>query len=148
MPDSEPLVLFRRKPSGLDNRALERFALKLRDRVTGGREFHCLITSDAELQRLNQRFLARDYSTDVLSFPAADGAAQLGELAISLQRAMRQSRQFGHSVEEEIRILMLHGVLHLAGMDHERDGGAMARAEAAWRRKLGLRAGLIERVSG
>lgn len=147
MPDSEPLVLFRRAPARLDRRSLERFARELCNRVTGGREFHCLITSDAELQRLNRHFLAKDYSTDVLSFPAANGAAELGELAISLQRAAQQSREFGHTVEEEIRILMLHGVLHLAGMDHERDGGAMARAETAWRRKLGLRAGLIERVS-
>ncbi len=54
---------------------------------------------------------------------------------------------FGHSVEDEIRILMLHGVLHLAGMDHERDGGRMARAEAAWRRKLGLPPALTERMS-
>jgi len=147
MPDSEPLVLFRRAPSGLNRRAVEEFARELRDRVAGGREFHCLITNDTELHRLNQRFLRKNYPTDVLSFPAADGARELGEMAISAQRAAVQAREFGHTLEEEIRILMLHGVLHLTGMDHERDGGAMARAEMAWRKRLGLPAGLIERVS-
>jgi len=147
MPDSEPLVLFRLAPSGLNRRAVEEFARELRDRVAGGREFHCLITNDTELHRLNQRFLRKNYPTDVLSFPAADGARELGEMAISAQRAAVQAREFGHTLEEEIRILMLHGVLHLTGMDHERDGGAMARAEMAWRKRLGLPAGLIERVS-
>jgi len=147
MPDSEPLVLFRRVPSGLDRRAIEAFARELRKRVTGGREFCCLITGDTALQRLNRRFLGKNYPTDVLSFPAVPGADELGELAISAQRAGEQARRFGHAIEEEIRILMLHGVLHLTGMDHERDGGAMARAETAWRKKLGLPAGLMERVS-
>jgi probable rRNA maturation factor len=147
MPDSEPLVLFRRVPSGLDRRAIEAFAWELRNRVTGGREFRCLITGDAALQRLNRQFLGKNYPTDVLSFPAGPGADELGDLAISARRAREQASEFGHAVEEEIRILMLHGVLHLTGMDHERDRGAMARAEIAWRKKLGLSAGLIERVS-
>ncbi len=146
MPDPEPLVLFRRAPSRLDRRAIEGFAQALRERVTRGREFRCLITNDAALQRLNRQFLKKDYPTDVLSFPAAGVTGDLGEMAISAQRAAEQARGFGHSVEQEIRILMLHGILHLTGMDHERDNGAMARAEIAWRRRLGLPAGLIERV--
>lgn len=147
MPDTEPLVLFRRVPSGFDRRAIEAFARELSHRVAGGREFHCLITGDAALQQLNRRFLGKNYPTDVLSFPAGPGADGLGELAISAPRAREQAREFGHTIEEEIRILMLHGVLHLTGMDHERDRGAMRRAETAWRKKLGLPAGLIERVS-
>jgi probable rRNA maturation factor len=147
MPDSESLVLFRRAPSGHLRRSLEQFALALRDRVTGGREFCCLITGDAELQKLNRRFLGRNYPTDVLSFPAAHGHGNLGELAISVGRAAAQAREFGHSTEAEIRILMLHGVLHLLGMDHESHKGAMARAENAWRKKLDLPAGLIERAN-
>jgi probable rRNA maturation factor len=97
---------------------------------------------------LNREFLRRDYATDVLSFPsnAQAGEGSLGEIAISAQKAAQQARQFGHSVEDEIRILMLHGVLHLTGMDHERDAGRMGRAEARWRQKLGLPAGLIERA--
>jgi probable rRNA maturation factor len=155
MPDSEPLVLFRlrRAPAGLRRPALEEFARLLRARVAGGREFQCLVTDDRELQRLNRQFLGKDYPTDVLSFPAGRTVRQgkptprlLGELAISAKRAAEQAREFGHPVEDEIRILMLHGVLHLVGMDHERDRGAMARAESAWRKKLGLPAGLIERA--
>ena len=147
MPDTEPLVLFRRVPSGLNRRAIEAFARELSNRVAGGQQFHCLITEDARLQQLNRRFLGKNYPTDVLSFPAGPGADGLGELAISAQRAREQAGEFGHTLEEEIRILMLHGVLHLTGMDHERDRGAMMRAERAWRKKFGLPAGLIERVS-
>src|SRR5204863_1068833 len=108
------------------------------------RPFHCLITDDRELRRLNRQFLGHDYATDVLSFPSESGV-ELGELAISAGRAAAQAREHGHSRLDEIRILMLHGVLHLKGMDHQTDGGAMARAESRWRQKLGLPAGLITR---
>ena len=70
----------------------------------------------------------------------------LGDIAISLGRARAQAREFGHAIEQEVQILMLHGVLHLMGHDHETDSGAMARAEKRWRAKLGLPNGLIERV--
>jgi len=66
--------------------------------------------------------------------------------AISAARARVQAAAIGHSLENEIRILMLHGVLHLTGLDHETDSGEMARAEMRWRRKLGLPAGLIQRT--
>jgi probable rRNA maturation factor len=115
--------------------------------VAGGRWFQCLITDDRELQRLNRQFLGKNYPADVLSFPVKENAETLGDIAISYQRAREQARAFGHSVKDEVCILMLHGVLHLVGMDHERDRGAMARAEIAWRNKLELPAGLIERVS-
>ena len=100
----------------------------------------CLIASDAELQKLNRKFRGKNYATDVLSFPPED-------IAISFDRAAAQAAELGHSVEDELRILMLHGLLHLAGMDHETDGGAMARAEARWRKRLGLPSGLIERAT-
>jgi probable rRNA maturation factor len=70
---------------------------------------------------------------------------RLGDLAISLPRARAQAAALGHNLEQELRILMLHGVLHLVGMDHETDNGHMARAEKLWRIRLGLPAGLIER---
>jgi probable rRNA maturation factor len=70
----------------------------------------------------------------------------LGDIAISLGHARAQAREFGHTIEQEVQILMLHGVLHLVGHDHETDAGAMARAEKRWRAKLGLPNGLIERA--
>jgi probable rRNA maturation factor len=147
---SDPLITYRRKPATLDADSLQSFAEILRDRVARGREFHCRITNDAELQALNGQFRGKDYTTDVLSFPPAPEAAtdqSLGDIAISMQRARSQAREWGHAAEDEIRILMLHGVLHLQGMDHESDSGQMKRTETRWRRKLGLPVGLIERIN-
>lgn len=145
MNSDDPLITYRRKPARLDIRKLERFAAALRDRVAKGRVFDCLITGDAELRRLNRDFLSKDYPTDVLSFPSADPAS-LGDLAISLGRARAQAREWGHSLETEVCILMLHGLLHLLGMDHESDSGQMRRAETKWRKTFGLPTGLIERA--
>jgi len=147
MSASEDLVLFRHAPAGLPRRELREFAGSLRDAVARGREFHCLITDDRELRRLNRQFRGADYPTDVLSFPSLGDSCSLGEIAISADRAVEQAREFGHSRVDEIRILMLHGVLHLIGMDHESDCGEMARAESRWRRKLDLPTSLIARAS-
>jgi len=141
----DDLVLFRRAPAGLERPALKEFARTLSDLIAEGREFHCLISDDRELRRLNRQFLGADYATDVLSFPLNDNGL-LGELAISADRAAAQAREFGHSQLDEIRILMLHGVLHLVGMDHQTDRGAMARAETRWRKRLKLPVGLIGRM--
>jgi probable rRNA maturation factor len=150
-------VTFRRLPADVRPRAVGMFARKLEREVARGREFHCLIAGDTELRRLNRDFRGQDYATDVLAFPAqpqavteprpqGSGPGPLGDLAISLQRARAQARQFGHATETEIRVLMLHGLLHLLGLDHESDNGRMAKAERRWRTKLGLPGGLIERV--
>src|SRR5262249_46651496 len=127
--------------------SLRAFAEKLQAEVAGGRGFVCLLTDDPELRRLNREFRKKDYATDVLSFPAFEEGGSLGEIAVSLDRARAQAKEHGHSVADEIRILMLHGVLHLTGMDHEADSGEMARAERKWRKLYGLPVGLIERVS-
>jgi probable rRNA maturation factor len=145
-------VTFRRATAEVRPRALEQFARKLQQVVSKGRSFDVLITGDAELRRLNRDFRGKDYATDVLSFPAGAplvkgrGPLPAGDLAISLGRARAQGRRFGHTTEQEVRILMLHGLLHLLGMDHETDSGRMARAEKRWRAELGLPNGLIERV--
>ncbi len=146
MPDPDHLVQFRRRPPAVSPDSLRRFAGRLRREVARGRVFSCLITGDREMRALNQRFLGRPYPTDVLSLPAAGPRGFLGDMAISLARARRQAREQGHTIEEEIRILMLHGLLHLVGMDHADDGGRMGRAETRWRKRLGLPAGLIERA--
>ena len=139
-------VIFRRGPGSLRRRPVERFARELQAAVARGRAFDCLITNDAELRRLNREFRGKNAVTDVLSFPAEPPNGHLGDIAIAAGRAREQARAFGHTLEQEIQILMLHGVLHLLGMDHEKDGGRMARAEKRWRARLGLPTGLIERV--
>ena len=266
-------VSFHRVPADLRRHAIERLARKLEAGIAAGDAFHCRITTDQELRRLNREFRGQDRATDVLSFPALNcssfglyrGTASaatipssvaaarlkpcpdtkppaqmgeeaarngadaqigfvpptksasvrnslsvegignspeigfvpsnrtrvgaqpqigfvfarancagdqpgpqfnkmrrkgkspgtlraaaprlyLGDIAISLPRARVQARAFGHAIEQECGILMLHGLLHLLGMDHETDGGRMARAERQWRARLGLPAGLIGRV--
>jgi probable rRNA maturation factor len=138
MSSPDPLVVFRRVPSTLQRQNIEDFAAGLSRRLRT--EFTCMVTTDAELKRLNTQFRRANYPTDVLSFPGSN------ELAISYQRAKAQAREFGHAVEQEIELLMLHGVLHLLGLDHETDRGEMGRRESLWRRKLGLPNGLITRV--
>ena len=143
-------VLFRAVPAPLkfipeEKRSLKLFARTLSERLGGGRAWTCLITGDQELRRLNAAFLGHDYPTDVLSFPASLPEENLGELAISIERAHQQAAQFGHALLSEICILMLHGFLHLTGMDHERDCGEMARAETRWRAEFDLPSTLIAR---
>jgi probable rRNA maturation factor len=151
MPEPHSTFVCGRLPAGLARRNLKAFAARLEREVTGGRTFTCLLANDTVLHRLNRQFLKRDYPTDVLSFPEGDGRRAtgdepLGEIAISLDRAAAQARELGHGLEIEVEILLLHGVLHLLGMDHEKDRGRMARAERRHREELGLPAGLIERV--
>jgi probable rRNA maturation factor len=130
------------------SRTLARFlrvaqdAVKLRGQVT------VLLTTDAEIRRLNRQFRGKNKATDVLSFPADSlGAERIaGDLAISVPTARRQSAEQGHALSVEIKVLILHGLLHLAGYDHEADGGLMARRERLLRARLGLPQGLIERA--
>ena len=146
MSASEDLLVFLRSPRTLARRRLAASARELRETVAGGRGFLCLVTDDRELRRLNRQFLGKDEPTDVLSFPEPGPDGFLGEMAISVDRARDQARAGGHSLDDEMRILMLHGLLHLLGMDHAADWGLMARAEKRWRKKLGLPSGLIERA--
>jgi probable rRNA maturation factor len=111
-------------------------------------EVSVLLTGDAQIRRLNRQFRRKDKPTDVLSFPAPEvpGTTDVaGDLAISVETAARQAEDLGHPLAVELQILILHGLLHLAGYDHERDSGQMARREATLRRRLGLSHGLIER---
>jgi probable rRNA maturation factor len=143
---SAAVVVYGHTAARVRRKLIAAWARRLREEVARGREFCCLLTDDRELRRLNRRHRGKDRPTDVLSFPARAGGS-LGDIAVSTGRARRQAREHGHSVEEEIGILMLHGLLHLLGMDHERDRGQMMRAEMRWRRRLGLPAGLTERAA-
>ena len=105
-----------------------------------------LLTTDRAIRRLNREFRGIDKATDVLSFPAAEQFSGIaGDVAISVQTARRQAAEQDHSLAVEIKVLMLHGLLHLAGYDHETDDGLMARRERVLLGKLGLPLGLIER---
>lgn len=143
---SKALLIFRNAPRGLDRKQIREFAKRLSILVAPGLGFTVLVTNDKELRRLNGAFLDKDYATDVLSFPIEGDDNELGEIAISAQSARIQGMEFRHSAENEIAILMLHGLLHLQGMDHENDRGKMRRTEAKWRTDLALPHGLIERA--
>jgi probable rRNA maturation factor len=122
-----------------------RAAVKLRGDVS------VLLTGDRQIRRWNREFRGKNKATDVLSFPAMamDGVASpmAGDLAISVETADKQAKEQGHVLAEELKVLVLHGLLHLAGYDHETDDGTMARVERRLRAKLGLKAGLTERVA-
>ena len=100
--------------------------------------------SDRRIRELNKRFRGFDKATDVLSFPAeTDEFAEsqernLGDIAISVERAATQAKENGLSYEQEIAQLILHGLLHLCGYDHEIDDGEMNRLEMKLRKKLGI----------
>jgi probable rRNA maturation factor len=133
-------------PSALNKSALTRFLNRARAAIGLHGDVEVLLTSDAAIQRLNRTFRARNKPTDILSFPAAPEAGTAGDLAISLETAGRQAAEHAHPLQAELKILLLHGLLHLAGEDHETDSGEMAARELALRRQLGLPAGLIERA--
>jgi probable rRNA maturation factor len=143
--DSSSQLLFRHSSRRVPRTLLRDFLCTAAARIAPGKSVTCLITTDSELRSLNRRFRGKNYPTDVLSFEDVTGA-ELGEIAISFDRASEQAREYGHPVDEELRILMLHGILHLCGMDHEKDSGEMAKAERRWRERLGLPNGLIERT--
>ena len=146
-PDDIPLLFHTssRTSGRFDREELRVFLDQLTRRVARGRTITCLIANDGEVRRLNRFFRGKDQVTDVLSFPPAKANGIAGDIAISIDRARIQAAERGHSLSDELRVLMLHGALHLAGMDHESDSGEMARAEIRWRKKLGLPDGLIER---
>jgi probable rRNA maturation factor len=144
-------------PYALSKPALTRFFNRARQAVGLTGEVEVLLTSDAELKRLNRSFRGKNKATDVLSFPAfiPEGFPAgfpmpdtAGDLAISLETAARQAATFGHTLEDEVRILLLHGLLHLSGLDHETDDGEMAAREAELRDQLRLPNGLIARTEG
>src|SRR5262245_16757001 len=111
------------------------------------------LVSDGRMRSLNRSFRGKDFATDVLSFPIAPaaempaGSRQLGDVVIAAGVARKQAAEARHPLATELRVLALHGLLHLLGYDHETDNGRMARAEVRLRRRAGLREGLIARVA-
>lgn len=152
------LVIFDKPVIGLSQTSLARFVARASEAARLHGSVNVMITSSAEMKSLNRQFRGKDEATDVLSFPAGDQAVRrrgrnatrtaevAGEIAISADIAAKNARALGHAPGIEIKILALHGILHLRGYDHERDRGQMARLEEKLRRQLHLPSGLIERV--
>lgn len=130
-------------------RTLARFLAEAQVAVRLKGDVTVLLTTDACLRKLNRQFRGKNKATDVLSFPAEGIGAEkvAGDLAISVPIALLQAIEQCHSLSTEIKILILHGLLHLAGHDHESDAGKMARRERLLRARLNLPQGLIERAT-
>jgi probable rRNA maturation factor len=168
------LVIVHSTVRGVSVRALAQFAARAQGAAGVRGEVDVLITSSAQIRRLNRRFRGQNTATDVLSFPSGDGKIHhggaetprnsfskffvpsclrggrcaAGDIAISAEIGAHNARRLGHSPADELKILILHGLLHLAGYDHETDAGEMARKERRLRRALGLPTALIERTTG
>ena len=142
------MVHLKKRIPGATAAALERFVHKTCGAVKLKGTVNVLVTNNAEMRTLNRRFRGKDAPTDVLSFPAVPGlpGKLAGDLAISGEIAGENARKLGHTAEEELRILILHGTLHLAGYDHETDKGTMARKESRLRVALKLPVALIART--
>ena len=106
--------------------------------ATARGDFSIAIVSDRRMRALKRQFRGKDHVTDVLSFPSGERGF-MGDIVIAAGVAKRQAKAAGHPVQTEIRVLALHGLLHLLGYDHEHDDGKMARIEARLRHKAGLK---------
>jgi len=144
------LVILEKKVAGLSEETLARFVLRARRAARLRGQVNILVAPSAALRSLNQRFRGKNKATDVLSFPAISATSDhndafAGEIAISADIATQNAVRLGHSPALEVKILVLHGILHLAGFDHEQDNGQMARKEAGLRKALRLPSSLTER---
>lgn len=144
------VIILQKKVAGVSTQSLSRFVLRARKAAGVRGMVNVLLTTSAAIRSLNARFRNKDKATDVLSFPSVSrdsaGRAEFaGEIAISADIAVQNAVRLGHAAAVEVKILALHGILHLAGYDHERDNGVMARKEQNLRRVLRLPSALIER---
>jgi probable rRNA maturation factor len=144
------LITIQKNVDGVKENKLTRFAQEARKAVGLKGDVCILLTSNREMRQLNKCFRSKDQPTDVISFPAMAEVSRefAGDMAISVDIAAANAKHFGHSTQEEIQVLILHGMLHLAGYDHESDQGEMARKEHRLRVKLGLGSNLIARSEG
>ncbi len=141
------MIILEHEDEAIRERALALFAGIARRAVRLPGDVSIRITSSLEMRELNRRFRKKNQPTDVLSFPS-NLPKWAGDIAISVEIAASNAAQLGHSTETELKILILHGLLHLAGYDHETDRGEMLARETKLRRQLKLPVGLIERSHG
>jgi probable rRNA maturation factor len=143
------VIILQKPVRGLSQAALSRFVSCAQRSAGLGGQVNVWVTTSRKLRGLNRQFRGKDEPTDVLSFPhLAESTTLAGEIAISAGIARHNARLLGHSLAEEIKILVLHGLLHLAGYNHERDDGKMAREECRLRKRFALPAALLERSQG
>jgi probable rRNA maturation factor len=141
--------IFLQNKSGrrLQTRPLALFAAKVCTAASLKGDVAILIGKDDDLRQMNRWYRGKDAATDVLSFPS-NLTGHAGDIAISADIAAANSKTLGHSLTDEIKVLLLHSVLHLAGFDHETDNGEMAERERSLRAKFGLPQSLIARAHG
>jgi probable rRNA maturation factor len=131
-------VVNRQRGKKIDTEAWSAFAAKALDAIGNpGSSATIAFVSDKNIRSLNQQFRNVDRPTDVLSFPAGE-ETNLGDIAVSVETAAAQAKENGLTFEGEVAQLILHGLLHLAGYDHETDNGEMNRLELRLRKKLGI----------
>lgn len=150
VPDSGPRLLHRQRKIAANWQEVEEFLSRLPVALAPFPYSVCLV-SDRVMRRYNKQFRRKNETTDVLSFPMdpqESGEDYFGDILISVETAQRHAARFGLRLEDEIKVLILHGLLHLAGQDHERDKGQMARNERRWAARLGLARSLLAREPG
>jgi probable rRNA maturation factor len=152
------LIIIRKAIRGVSRWVLVRFAHRARLAAGLPGRVNIVLVSSSTIRKLNRSFRGKDQATDVLAFPTlplmrpGSGAVEAhasrlaGEIVISSELAADNARRYGHDTTQELKVLILHGMLHLAGYDHEHDQGKMARKEERVRRELGLTDGLIRRM--
>lgn len=142
------LIIFETEVEGASEISLARFLAKARREVGLRGMVNVVVTTNEVIRDLNRRFRRKNKSTDVLSFPAGDEFQHklAGDIVISAEIAAENAGKLGHPFATELKVLLLHGVLHLAGYDHESDTGGMQRKERKLREALRLPNGLIERT--
>ena len=140
-----PTIILKRPVRGMSQRALTEFVTQACRAAGLKGSATVMVTNSREMRSLNSQFRGKKRATDVLSFPSALDNGVAGDIAVSLDIAARNAQFLGHSVGQEVQILVLHGILHLAGYDHEGDEGEMAKRERQLRRRFKLPTGLIER---
>jgi probable rRNA maturation factor len=135
--NGEVLVLNRQRRRRVSEERLRGVVERAAAALSAGKgDVAIVISRDALLRRLNRSYRKKDAATDVLSFGSARAAGSLGDIVISVDAAERNAASEGHSLTEELEILVLHGWLHLLGYDHERDRGTMKRLEQRLRRRV------------
>jgi probable rRNA maturation factor len=137
-------IINRQRAHKINHKTWSDFGQRVSEAIGSSQTATIVFVSDAAIKKLNKQFRGKNYATDVLSFPTeaekfeTESQSHLGEIVISTQRAAAQANENGLTFKNEVQQLILHGLLHLCGYDHETDNGEMNRMELKLRKKLGI----------